>query len=803
MDILAEALQHLEAPERSSGPIIDTPIDIFDTAGLISPNPERASLPITITPSEEMVKKSSAWSKEGKREREMSTLILPRPERITMPAAILPTPEELKKLGKKRRGMGKVTAVADLDVGVVKEGFDIVESPSAVDVPDVIGEIVMSQSVPSVIVNALQMESATPQQNQTSTISTTSPSNAPFDSAQLLFQLINLLRDDQALAAFKSVVNNFDSTKIHSTSSIPTQDPPMDPVPVNNDVITHVPVPIGQGSSSVADFIKEPINGVTAVERATASVEGPPPTEEEVILFPAKKTKSTKDKSKDKSDKSKSKKRSKHPSESASHPALKDSAISQASPSDEMIPLSRPATTIDDLSLDAELTRDDLWYNIPEEEDKDELEVGRLSTNGTYTLQDLKSPRHRTPDKVGSYAVPAQSNKCSVVKKTPDVAVGSPVNHTTGAAEEYNRTFRRVDAGENLGIISKPKLVDSVATSPPVLEKPVEIKSAQKVSKTTKDMDETGRQEGRAKIASPAVDSKDKCSTSAATKTPMTPLSKASPIMYDFNPPSPRRVTRRVVLYSKDEATQTSPPPSSALRQPVVESESPTQFPRPAAIHHSRYYNTSPRSAIKSVAKTLTAAEIEALPKGHTGSDKMFMGTLKNVDAGDDLMIVSKPKDTIPIVEETTKVEEEKCGSGIVDVASAVAFIRRKMESDPNGDISALYTLLTSTSGSLAAQNQEAMPEKRQKREKEKREKKGATSRDSPDKPRKDKSNSKKKSTTVPVGQASSPSITAAPAVDKDAAIMFNKPLPVGMGDIFGDLLGEEMPKWDILNPTG
>src|SRR5579862_7536240 len=73
--------------------IIDIPNDAFDTAGLISPNPSRPSLPIVESKGE--MKMFSAWTKEGKREREMSSLILTRPEKITMPAAIYPRPTKL------------------------------------------------------------------------------------------------------------------------------------------------------------------------------------------------------------------------------------------------------------------------------------------------------------------------------------------------------------------------------------------------------------------------------------------------------------------------------------------------------------------------------------------------------------------------------------------------------------------------------------------------------------------------------------------------------------------------------------
>jgi hypothetical protein len=176
------------------------------------------------------------------------------------------------------------------------------------------------------------------------------------------------------------------------------------------------------------------------------------------------------------------------------------------------------------------------------------------------------------------------------------------------------------------------------------------------------------------------------------------------------------------------------------------------------------------------------------------------MGTLKNVDAGDDLMIVSKPKDTIPFVEEkvSTVVKEKKVESGFVDVASAVAFLRSKMESGPSGDISALYALLTSPSGPLA-QNVDA-PAAEKKQKKEKKEKKDKKDRKSS----KDKSKSRHKSSVPPVvEQASTVPIISASSVAPDTTGSISKPHFVGTGDIFGDLLGDEMPKWDILNPTG
>ena len=278
LHLVAEALQNLETPGPLRGPIIDTPIDVFDTAGLISPNPERASLPIMTTPKEEIVKKSSAWSKEGKREREMSTLILPRPERITMPAAILPTPEELKKLGRKRKGVDKVVAVIDGDVVSGKGGMSIVDGAPLVVPTATIAEVVAHESLPSVIVNTLQMdqhiatEQSLPQpatarqHNQRASAPTNEVSNAPSETTQLLLQLVNLLRDEQALAALKSMLNNFDPPATLSETPVSAYNPPKaHPQP-------HLPViPLSANFKAVDTVVVETPMKVDVVEEPGTS----------------------------------------------------------------------------------------------------------------------------------------------------------------------------------------------------------------------------------------------------------------------------------------------------------------------------------------------------------------------------------------------------------------------------------------------------------------------------------------------------------------------------------------------------
>src|SRR5437763_7277200 len=165
-------------------PIIDIPNDAFDTAGLISPNPSRPSLPIV--ESKGKMKMFSAWTKEGKREREMSSLILPRPEKITMPAAIYPRPTKLggrnvrvtKVDGKPERGE-KIAEERDITVLPVRTDPTHVEEP--------VTEPVVVEITPSKEPYEDPTHSQKPAENPPSVAPATT---APLGAAQLLLQLV-------------------------------------------------------------------------------------------------------------------------------------------------------------------------------------------------------------------------------------------------------------------------------------------------------------------------------------------------------------------------------------------------------------------------------------------------------------------------------------------------------------------------------------------------------------------------------------------------------------------------------------
>ena len=728
--------------------IIDTPNDAFDTSGLISPNPDRPSLPIA-RPKDE-VKKSSAWTKEGKREREMSLLILPRPERVTMPAAILPRPD--KKIGLKVKKTTvenpppqseKVETAADTSPPKVEQ---LDSSVASVDSSNVSVE-----TLPPLTSSDSPSGSAAVDTKDLAIEPPTIGTKASADAAQLLLQLVDLLRkDEKALGALKSLI---DGDGVPPKSSPETADtvipsertetrgssgsnsaPPTPPVEAIPTTVEYQPPPL------VIETKPPPVVDFTAEQPGK-------PIHAEIIVYPTRKSK----------DHSKSKDRTVHKHKSK-HPKHSREFIAQITAGADVPPVPQGFTAVAAVDIvDEELSRDDLWYHVPETNDQHDDEV---SPKGVYTLYDLKTNPHR-------YYRPARK-----LYEPPPFPVRGKlpvlIDARSGSTDAYDATFQKVDAKDDLGVTSKPKSDSSAAT----LEKPINLRSTDKL----------------------VVQGKK--SESIANPTPITPPAKPAPVMFDFNPPSPRRITRRVVLHSKGVATQTSPPTSPPA---ATKPHQPPPASRPVAIHHERYYNNALRVDPKS-GKTmkrafnpaLTPEELKNMGASWCGSDNVFMGTLKNVDTGDDLMIVSKAKpeqeDTkvdvdIPLVKESvpvvdSPVEIESPSPAIVDrpVVTAVDTTAALHESlikaitQDDGTLYALLTALSKTSpvavspAPLSSVVSTEKKLKKEKKEKEKSSKEGKV---------------RKSSKSKKMG--------AADAME---------------GDIFGDLLGDEIPKWGILNPT-
>ena len=308
------------------------------------------------------------------------------------------------------------------------------------------------------------------------------------------------------------------------------------------------------------------------------------------------------------------------------------------------------------LSIDEELAREDLWYNIPDIPRDDDLESEEYSAKGVYTLQDFKKAARRPSRSTGKLYEPPvlfSIKKSSSESRGEEYLSMEPVRlkHTINPFKWSMpltiSTLRPLSKSAEIGRISLPKL-----------SKPLEIKSSRK-STAAPAITQNEKQEkptnvvGEPVIEIPALETEK--STVPSVPQAIIPADKPAPVMYDFNPPAPRRVKRRVILSSKEASTQTSPPPSPGNET----TSSPPRGPRPEAIHHPRYYNTAatPRvrpqhvdRATKKLPMTAVNAMLE-MAASYTGSDKTWIGTLKNVDAGDDLMIVSKPKVEEEIVE--------------------------------------------------------------------------------------------------------------------------------------------------------
>lgn len=170
-----------------------------------------------------------------------------------------------------------------------------------------------------------------------------------------------------------------------------------------------------------------------------------------------------------------------------------------------------------------------------------------------------------------------------------------------------------------------------------------------------------------------------------ATETPVEKPASSPSAPFEFNPTPPRRVKRRVVLISNDASTQTPTPPRTPPTGPIPEMilhpsperptpETPTTAPKPAiakpaAVQPAVIVSAPVRSVVKpttvpaspprprvqhSGKKLGTPVTKEyaplSVPDSYTGSDEVYMKTLMNVDAGDDLMIVSNLKEEEAVV---------------------------------------------------------------------------------------------------------------------------------------------------------
>jgi len=502
----------VELPLQGEGqlhPIIDTPNDAFDTAGLISPNPERASLPI-IEKKED--KKSSVWTKDKKLEREMASLILPKPEKIVMPAAILPKPDT------------KVFAVKGKKA----------ESPIVKKEED---HIVEKESIKEKIV--LEEES-----NVTKSAGLVEEDKFAVDAANFLVQLVTLLRDDPKalnLTALKTMVDT-----------------------------------IRPATASTSD--ESPVKESTEenLEKVSKPIKSKEKSKEETVR------------------KSKSKK------ESTRH-----HVISTSDDTKVLTPAPPQKSSGEDKPASQEIIAQDMWYDIPYTK-KENLEGERISTKAAVTSHERKEmPRRPSTGKL--YEPPRFHTAKTDATKIEGTSIYDKYPKRTGALDAYKESFQNVDGDKDLGIVSKAKSTSPITQEDTAMNT-IPQSHVPETQKST--VASTSAKEIREVIA------------------PTTPPSKPAPVQFEFNPPTPRRITRRVILTSKDISTQTTPPP--------------TPPPRP------RSHIPASAPSIKKDEKRPCMYTSETLPswaKTRTGSDNVWMGTLKPVDASDDLMITSNPKE--------------------------------------------------------------------------------------------------------------------------------------------------------------
>jgi hypothetical protein len=381
-------------------------------------------LPIVKTKDE--VKKSSAWTKEGKREREMSLLILPRPERVTMPAAILPRPDKKKFGGKVKKEIPPTVEKVESTDDVSPPEVAKVESPT-----DIVPPI---ESVAVVKETSSIEPPATPETK-----------NSETETAALLLRLVNLLRNDEkALGNLKSLVDGLapkessdavaekivPSEHIESTeTSMSNNVPPSPPTPPSEDIPTAIVVE----SQTPDDAVElQPPAVVEITTEKSLKVVHP-----EIIVYPTRKSK----------DRSKSKERShKHKSKHSKHSKDFIALISAAADS-PTVPQGFTAVAAVDI-VDEELTRDELWYHVPETKDHDDVDV---SPTGVYTLQDLKNNAHRATGQVKKLYEPPPFP----ITKGKTLA---PYDRGSGSTDAYDATFQKVDAKDDLGVMSKPKI---------------------------------------------------------------------------------------------------------------------------------------------------------------------------------------------------------------------------------------------------------------------------------------------------------------------------------------------------------
>ena len=620
----------------------------------------------------------------------MSLLILPRPERVTMPAAILPRPSK------------KIEAT-------FKHGTN--ESLPQVEKVETNDDVV-APAVEKLELSFPEIESAvTPTETSSTEIATTRTMHSAPDAARLLLQIFDLLRvDEKALVTLKSLADGLGSkAKPETEKMVKSEYMASTDISTSNDVIR---APPEEDIARAAVESRKPTGSLNLQASVVSGVvqvpeESPKVVQHEMVVYPRKSKEHSKSKERSHKDKSKHSK----------HFLTAINAETHAS-------IVRPGFTAVDV-VDEELTRDDLWYHIPETKEHDDVDI---LPKRTYTLQDVKEYASRNARHVRKLYEPPPF---PMEGKIP-----FPINPLAGSAKAYEATFQKVDATDDLGVTSKPK--DDSA----MFKKSIDLKSAAKSVAQKK---------------------------SVSVDPPTTPT---TPVMFDFNPPTPRRVTRRVVLSSKEAGTQTCAPSSS-----VAKAQSISQ-PRPVATHLQRYYNNpiclDPKSS-KCASKTrapFTAEELATLPASWCGSDEVFMRTLKNVDAGDDLIIVSRPKEEeqkvqSPRVEKIVPVEKTGPLESTVTIDSTSALHESlvKAISQDNGILYALLSALPKSSGGAPPSPPvESTAEK--KRKKEKKEKSSAEG-----KVRKSKS---KKGIASEISEA----------------------------EILGDLLGDEIPKWGILNPN-
>ena len=617
------------------------------------------SLPI-LESKDEVKKSCAAWTKEGKREREMSYLILPRAEKVTMPAAILPKPD---KIGK-RKTWESTTSARPSEPGRA-EGRTVVPRVEGSTAP-------------------LRADQA-------------APVASSLDAGQLLLQLVTLLRqDDAALASLKSIVDGMASSSHHPAG--PTQEPKVEaarlsppvqerPIVLRYSESAHIrsdekvetpeitgpaeaKIPLSAVEAKIPPAPRDakPVPSAPAprvvVRHQTDEMdkEIPPPEGEEIMVFPKTKTKSHK--SKDRYDKDEIHK-------SKSKDSSKESSIVVPVTGEHVI-AAAPASDHDDL------VREELWYFCDDgTEDADEI---------------AESPVKR------------------ILKAKISAVVGNERPHIVGKLYEPPRFHA--------------SLKHATDATPP----------------------------GFAKVADKS--NRDRKVVEAVK--PTTPPKSPSP-PFDFNPPPPRRIKRRVILMTNDASTQTisppkvppSGPPAEIVLHPSLEKSTPV-VAKPAVIHPAVTISP-PKNLVKALVKPATVqsppeaqlAETTTresvapvtLPGSYTGSDDVYMKTLKNVDAGDDLMIVSNPReepvepfkernvsshphsDVVPMKPDVAPVENVPLKQDLLAAMSRAHAIETL--ASITGDPRALYNLLTAITSSCASAE-----EKKPKKEREKKEKK-------------------------------------------------------------------------------